>query len=189
MGGSKLRIELNGLVEQRQRLVDRRPCSPMKVRHGAQIVIVGIEISGRLPRGTLDLRPLELGGDRSDDAGRDLILKLEDIVECSCESIGPKVGAGRRIDELSRDTNPVFGLAYTAFDDIAHAKLAPHLFLVHRPALVGETRVVRDHEQPANARQGRDDLLDNPVGKIILRDVATEIPERQDRDRRGIGQG
>src|SRR6266436_5101369 len=94
MGGSKLRIELHGLVEKRQRLVDRLPCSPMKVRHGAQIVIVGTEVAGRLPPGTLDLRPLELGGDCPDDAGRDLILKLEDIVEPPFESIGPKVGAG-----------------------------------------------------------------------------------------------
>ena len=161
----------------------------MQMRHGAQIIVVGTEVAGRLPPGTLDLRPLELGGNCPDDAVCDLILKLEDIVERSFESLGPKVGAGRRIDELSRDTNPVFRPADTSFDDIAHAKLAPHLLLVHRPALVGETRVVRDHKQPANTRQGRDDVLYDSVGKVILLDVPTEIPERQDRDRRRIRQG
>src|SRR6516165_9977176 len=87
------KIELHGLVEQRQCLIDCLPRTPMQMRHGAQIVIVGSEAAGRLPPGALNLRPLELGGDRSDDACRDLILKLEDIVEPPFESIGPKVSA------------------------------------------------------------------------------------------------
>src|SRR5260370_16679467 len=131
----------------------------MQMRHGAQIIVVGTEVAGRLPPGTLDLRTLELGGNCPDDAVCDLILKLEDIVERSFESLGPKVGAGRRIDELSRDANPAFGPADTSFDDIAHAKLAPHLLLVHGPVLVGETPVARDHQPPAHTRQPRDHVL------------------------------
>jgi hypothetical protein len=92
MGGGELSIEFHGLVEQRQRLIDRLPRPPMQVRHGAQIVIVGTEVAGRLPPGALDLRSLELGGDRSDDAGRNLILKLEDIVEPAFEPVGTKGG-------------------------------------------------------------------------------------------------
>ena len=87
----------------------------------------------------LDLRPLELGGDRADDAGRDLVLQFEDIVERPFEPIGPDVGAAHRIDELAGDANAVFRPAHAAFDDIPHAKLTPDLLLVHRRAPVGET--------------------------------------------------
>ena len=85
------------------------------------------------------------------------------------------MGAGRRVDELSCDAYPTFGLTDAAFDDVAHAKFASDLLLVYRPALVGEARVARDHEQPADARQGRDDLFYDAVGKIVLFDVATEV--------------
>src|SRR5258708_34570900 len=113
MGGSKLRIELHSFVEKRQGLLDCLPLPPLQMRHGAQIVVVGTEVAGRLPPGTLELRPLELGGDSPDDAVRDLILKLEDIVERSFESLGPKVGAGSGIDGLARYTSPVFRPADT----------------------------------------------------------------------------
>src|SRR5262249_4814734 len=153
----KLWIKLNGLVKQRQCQVDRFPRSTMQMRHGAQVGIVGTEAASRLPLCTLDLGPLELRGDRSDDAVRDLILKLEDIVEPSFEPVGPKVRARRRVDELSRYANPVLGLAKTAFDDISHTKLASHLLLINHLALVSETGVAGDYEQPANMRQGGDD--------------------------------
>src|SRR5436305_6593207 len=97
----------------------------MEVRHGTQVIVLCAEAAGRFPPGALDLRSFELGSDRSDDADRDLVLKLENVVKRPFESFGPKVGAGRRIHELARDTNPVFGLAHTAFDDITHAKFAP----------------------------------------------------------------
>src|SRR5215469_4644671 len=55
-------------------------------------------------------------------------------------------------------------------------------------ALVGETRIAGDHEQPANARERSDDLLDHPVCEIVLIGVAAHIGERQDRYRRLVGQ-
>src|SRR6266516_7973529 len=105
MSSGKLRIELHGLVEQRQRLVDCLPRSSMQVRHGTQVIVVCAEAASRFPPGALDLRSFKLGSDRSDDAGRDLVLKLENVVKRPFESFGPKVGAGRRINELARDTN------------------------------------------------------------------------------------
>jgi hypothetical protein len=41
-------------------------------------------------------------------------------------------------------------------------------FNVHRPALVGEARIARDHKQPAETRQANNDFLNHPVGKVIL---------------------
>src|SRR6516165_410843 len=55
-------------------------------------------------------------------------------------------------------------------------------------ALVGETRIAGDHEQPANARERSDDLLDHPVCEIVLIGIAAHIGERQHCDRGLVGQ-
>src|SRR4030081_3649368 len=140
----------------------------MQIRHGAQIVIVGAEIAGRLSPRALDLRALELGGNCADDAGCDLVLQLEDVVEPSFKSLSPKMGASCSIHELSRDAHPALYLAHATFDDVPHTKLAADLLFVHRLAFVSKTRVASDHEQPADARQGGDDIFHDAVGKIIL---------------------
>src|SRR5262249_7735761 len=141
-----LRIELHGRVEPRQRFVDRLPRPSMQVRHGTQIIVVRTKAASRFPPGAFNLRSFELGSDRSDDAGGDLILKLEDVVERPFESLGPKVGAGRRIDELARDANPVFEMAHAALSDVAYAELAPDPLFIDRLAFIGKARVARDHE-------------------------------------------
>jgi len=56
------------------------------------------------------------------------------------------IGAGRSIDELTGDADAGAGLANTTFKNVAHAKLAPDLLHVNRPALVSKTRVSRDDE-------------------------------------------
>jgi hypothetical protein len=55
-------------------------------------------------------------------------------------------------------------------------------------ALVDETRIARDHEQPLDARQTRNDVFDHPVGEILLLGVAAHVLERQHRDGRLVGQ-
>ena len=80
-------------------------------------------------------------------------------------------------------------LAHAAFQHVAHAQLAAHLLHVDRPALVGEARVARDDEQPADARQRRDDVLDHAVGEIVLLGVAAQVQERQDGDGGLVGKG
>jgi len=58
------------------------------------------------------------------------------------------------------------------FKYIAHAQFAPDLLHVDRLALVGEARIAGDHEQPADAGERSDDLLDDAVGEIFLLRVA-----------------
>ena len=97
----------------------------------------------------------QLRRDRADDACRHLVLQLEDVLERAVEAIGPEMCAGRRVDELAGDAHPVAGLAHAAFEHVAHAELAADLLHVDGAALVGEARIARDHEQPADARQAR----------------------------------
>jgi len=49
--------------------------------------------------------------------------------------------------------------------------------------LVGKARIPSDHEQPANAREGGDDLLDHPVSEIFLLRIAAQVVERQHGER------
>src|SRR6266404_4808572 len=48
---------------------------------------------------------------------------------------------------------------------------------------VGEARIAGDDEEPADAGEGGDDLLDHAVGEIFLFGVTAQILEWQHRDR------
>jgi hypothetical protein len=95
--------------------------------------------------------------------------------------------AGLRLDQLGGDAHPVAALADAAFEYIAYAEVAADLLHVGRLALVSKGRVAGDHEQPADAGEGGDDLLDHAVGKIFLLGVARQVLEWQHRDRRLVG--
>src|SRR6185437_16334545 len=97
--------------------------------------------------------------------------------------------AGLRFDELSGDADAVARLAHAAFEHIAYAELAPDALDVDGLALVDEARIARDHEQPADAREAGDDILDHAVGEILLFGIAAEILEGQHGDRGPLRQG
>ena len=59
---------------------------------------------------------------------------------------------------------------------------------VDRTALVGETRIPRDDEEPFDAREAGDEVLDHPVDKIFLLRIAAHVREWHHRDRRVTGQ-
>jgi len=63
----------------------------------------------------------------------------------------------------------------------------PDLLHIDRLAFVGKARIAGDHEQPADARERSDDLLDHAVGEILLLRVAAHVLERQHRDGRLVG--
>ena len=66
----------------------------------------------------------ELGPDAADDAGRDLVLDGEDVVERPVVALGPEVGAGGGIDQLRGHPDAVAGLADAALEHVADAELA-----------------------------------------------------------------
>jgi hypothetical protein len=49
--------------------------------------------------------------DRADDAQGNLVLQFEDVVERAVISLGPDMRAGRGLDQLRSDTDPVRGLS------------------------------------------------------------------------------
>src|SRR5215831_6459601 len=138
----------------------------------AEIVIIGIETFGRLALGSFDLGLLQLGCDRAYDAAGHLILEIEDILNPAIEAIDPDMRTPRGIDKLPSDPHPASRPAHAAFQHIAHAELTTHLLYVHRATLIGEGRIARDDEQPAHARQRRNDLLDHAISEVFLLGIA-----------------
>ena len=65
---------------------------------------------------------LQFGLDRAGDAGRDLVLQIEDIVERAVEAVGPEMTAAARVNQLPGDAYPVAGLPHRAFEDVADAQ-------------------------------------------------------------------
>src|SRR5262249_23607303 len=97
--------------------------------------------------------------------------------------------ASRRLDQLRRNAHPSAGPPHRAFQNIAHAQLAPDLLHVNSITLVRKTRITGDYEEPANAADGSSDLLDHAVGEILLLRVAAHVGEGQHCDRRLVGEG
>src|SRR5207249_10548166 len=59
------------------------------------------------------------------------------------------------IYQLGGDPQPVAGLADRAFEHVADTELAPDLLHIDRLALIGEARIARDDEQPADRSEER----------------------------------
>jgi hypothetical protein len=55
-------------------------------------------------------------------------------------------------------------------------------------ALVDEGRIARDHEEPPQLGQRRDDVLANAIGKIVLLRIPAHVDERKHGNRRPVRQ-
>jgi hypothetical protein len=94
------------------------------------------------------------------------------------------VSPGRRINQLSRNPHAITCLAYTAFEHVSNAQLAPDQLYVHGAALIGEAGITGDNEKPVHARERGNDFLDDAVGEILLLRIAAHILEGQHGNRR-----
>jgi hypothetical protein len=75
--------------------------------------------------------------------------------------------AGFRFDQLRSDPHPPTCFAHRAFQHVAHAEFAPDLFHINYLALVSDARIAGDHEQPADAGEGGDDLLELTPRRVV----------------------
>ena len=98
------------------------------------------------------------------------------------------MAAGCDIVELRRDAHAVAALADAALDHVADAEFLGDLLQVNGFALVGERRVARDHEEPAQLGQRGDDILADAVGKILLLRIAAHVGEGKHGDGGPVGQ-
>ncbi len=73
-----------------------------------------------------------------------------------------------RVDQLGGNAHPVGRLAHASLEHVLDAELARDPLHVDCLALVGERRVARDDEEPAEARQRGDNVLGDAVGEVLL---------------------
>src|SRR6516162_10208309 len=186
--GSVVRIDRDRLVEQSQSLDNPLLRHWKEDRKRAQVEIVGAEI-GRRPRGgAAYFSCLQCRLDNTGSAESDFVLKLENIFQRAVETVGPQMRPAEGIDQLPGDPHLRSRLAHRAFQNVADAKFAPDLLHIYRLTLVGEGRIAGDDEEPADARERGDNLLDHTVGEIFLLWVATHVLEWQHRYRRLVWQ-
>jgi hypothetical protein len=96
--------------------------------------------------------------------------------------------AALRVDQLRRDAYAAGRFAQRAFEHVSDTQFPADLFHIDGLAFARKARIARDHEEPADAAERSDDLLDHAVGEILLLRVATHVLERQHGDRRLVGQ-
>src|ERR1051326_281836 len=118
---------------------------------------------------------------RSGNGLRDLVLHGENVGRVAVVSFRPEMVPGRGIDKLAGDADrAAAATTYAALEHIVHAKLARDLMHADGAILVNETGVARDDEEEWAARQHRDDVLGDAVGKIFLLRIPGHVLERQD---------
>src|SRR5262249_19561688 len=105
------------------------------------------------------------------------------------EAFGPEMRSGDSVDQLGGDAYPSASLAHRTFEHIADTQFAADLLHIDRLALVCKTGIAGDYEEPADARQRGNDLLDHAIGEMFVLGVAAHIGEGQYRDRRFGGGG
>src|SRR5260370_14112978 len=103
-------------------------------------------------------------------------------------TVRPQMNGGLSLDKLGIDSQPLAGLAYATCEHVPHAQLAADPLHVHCLSLVSEAGIAGDNEQPFDAREACDDVLYNPVGKVLLLRIAAQVLEWQHSDRGFIRQ-
>ena len=158
------------------------------MRQRPEVEIVGVEPVGPLAPRSLDLRPTAREGSMAPT-----MLSVSRSCRSKMSSTAPSNLSAQTcvaccpLDQLPGDAQPVCGPPHAALQHIADAEFLGDLADVHRLALVGKGRIPGDDEQAGEFRQAGDQVLDEPVGEILLLRVAAHIGERQHRDRGLLG--
>ncbi len=189
VGRSEAGVEFDGASQQLLGFaVARSRVAPPQFA-SAQEAVIGFQIVGVLGGDPLPVAGVEIERQRGDDLARHVVLDREDVGELPVEAFGPEMSAGRRIDQLRGDPHPVARFAHAPLEDVAHAEAFADLGNVDVLALEGERRIAGDHEELRELRQRGDDVFRDAVGEILLLGVAAHVGERQNGDRRLVGQG
>src|SRR5262245_33907253 len=115
--------------------------------------VIGGQIIGRTMGRTKRFRRLQGRFDHASDTQRDAVLKFEDVLHRAVKMISPQMRDADRVDQLRGYAHAVARLANRTLQHVANAKFATNLLHIDRPALVGEARITRDHEEPSDTAE------------------------------------
>ena len=76
--------------------------------------------------------------------------------------------AARRFNQLCGDPDTASGPTDTTLQNISYTELAPDLGDTHRLVAEGKGGVPGNHEKGSEARETGDDVIREPLGKILL---------------------
>src|SRR5262249_32631045 len=102
-----------------------------------------------------------------------LVLYGENIIKDPVVAIRPDVPIGVCLDKLAGYAHAIGGLAYAAFKNVTHAQFTSDLLHIYGPSFVGEARIAPDHQKPLDTRKPSNNVLDHPVGQILLFRITT----------------
>ena len=105
----------------------------------------------------------------------DLNLNGEHIGDFAVVTFGPQMHAGRCVDELDVDADALTRSPDTSLEHVTDTELASDPAYVCCLAAVLEARIARDDEQLAGTRQLGNHIVGDPIGKILLLDLATQV--------------
>ena len=181
------RLNLDGALQQGLRLLVLPLANSIDQAERTDDETPGVDALGRLVRRAEALFLVEVRLDRGDDVAGDFILDSKNVAQLAVVPLGPDVLAGRCVNQLPRYADLPTRGPDAAFEDITDRELEGNLADVDGSSLVGEGRIARDNEQPAQAGERRCNILGDPVREIFLFEITAHIRERQYRDRRCIG--
>jgi hypothetical protein len=173
----------DGPLQQNLRFRVLRAIELVEHDQGAHHEAPRIDAVGLLGRGPITFFRVQVRLDGRDHAFRDVVLNGKDVLELAIIARGPDMLACLRVDQLRGDADASGRRLDAALQDVAHAELTGDLPDVDGLALEGKARVPGDHEQPAQTRERRGDLLGDAVRQVIVAQIAAHIVERQHRDR------
>ena len=111
VGGSVVRVQLERVFQKSLGDLGVRRDHRHHVRQSAQIEVIGVEVFGTLSLGAFNLRPLQARLNDADHFFGDLILQVENLLQFSVVSVGPKVRTGFGFEQLGGDAHAVPRLA------------------------------------------------------------------------------
>jgi hypothetical protein len=117
--------------------------------------------------------------DQADDRTGDGVLEVKDVGNGAVEPLGPEVLACRTLDELRRNAHLVGGPPDAALEEVANVELPGDLPGIDGPALVDEARGAGDDGEGAEAAERRNQVFDDPVGKVVLLRAVRKVGEGQ----------
>src|SRR5947207_11699508 len=91
--------------------------------------------------------------------------------------------AAHGFDELSIDPDAVPLPLYAPLQNVMDAQLLGDLSYVDRLALIGPTRVTRDHEDAGELGEIGDEILGHAINEITLFGIGAQVVEGQHGDR------
>ena len=189
IGGDRLAVQLGGLRSDGGRVVRAAGLQLPEQRQRLQVEIMRLDIARGHAGDPRGLRGQQLRLQRVGDAGRDVALHREHVLQVAVVVLGPEVAVGTRVDQLQVDAHLAGGLLHAAFEHRRDAELLGHDLQVRWVAGVLLGRRARDDFQVVDSGEPCEDLVLHAGGEIGICLVIAEVLEGQHGDRFQRGRG